>query len=188
MIMAIRSLLENQIPVISEYTMSGFDISRGFSAFFKESFLDRKNWAALLYECDLKADATKVAHACHNYSYVKAFCFNIDHNNDETYSIDLCEADLSRVHKFYVSPSYAIVEENERFIIVSDSDYYWGIAGSLSFIENIANGSIEEELKLFASGIDPYVTSVDSINNKIGMKMLSYLEICHSRLAKIRGE
>ena len=186
--MVIRPFSENQRPIVSTSIMSGFDISRGYSAFFKESFLDKRNWVAILYECDLKADAVKVAYACHKHSYAKAFCFNIDHNNDETYGLDLCEADLSRVHKFYVSPSYAIVEADERFVIVSDSDYYWGIAGDISFINAVANDSIDSDLKSFSDGIESYVTSADNINNKIGRKMLSYLQICNSRLSKVRGE
>ena len=155
-----------------------FDVKAGRSAFFKKSFLQNRDWAVLLYECDFKYDATRVALACEKLSYLRASCFNIGYVQDLSYNIDLCEGDLFHVHEVYCAPSYVIIEEEERFAIVSDSDYYWSIAGDKSFLSQIAFPSIKEELELFRKGIDPYITSKDSHNKSIGYQMLAYLKIC----------
>ena len=37
----------------------------------------------------------------------------------------------------FLTPSYLMIEENENFMLVSDSDYYWEVAGPAEFIEEL---------------------------------------------------
>ena len=176
--MALSPLSDKSRADLINASKNIFDVQVGRSAFFKKSFLESRNWIALLCECDFKDDANRIAVACEKVFYVKAFCFNVDHPEDLAYSISLCRDDLFKVHEIYHAPSYAIIDQEERFVIVSDSDYYWSVAGSKYFIDQIAFPSIEEELSLFSKGIDSYIMSEDLHNKSIGRQMLTYLRIC----------
>ena len=136
----------------------------------------------MIYECDFKSDAARVAKACQEFAYVQAVCSNLDYNRDESYRMEISELNLSKVHQIYHSPSYVIVGCKSEFMIVSDSDYYWAIAGLRSFVSRVAINSISEDLKSFRLGIQPYVQSEDAHNRSIGSTMMSYYEVCKTRL------
>ena len=179
-----RSLLPMaEADLLRKRSSEYLDITSGLAAFFCKSFLEHRNWLAIIYECDFKADAGRVARASKMFGYYEASCFNVDQNKNEAYNIELSEKDLSSVHDIYHVPSYAILEKYDAFMIVSDSDYYWAIAGQRQFIEEISERNLERELDVFAAGIAPYVASSDSHNRAIGQCMLSYLMLCRERVS-----
>jgi hypothetical protein len=176
--MSLKRLSKSESSRIEVLAKSYLAIVPGLSAFFTHEVLQDRQWVAAPFECDFDQDASAVAISCKKFGFVSGFCANVDANADQAYSLSLSEDDLRQVHRRYFMPSYAIVEQSEAFVLISDSDYYWSIAGTPDFVRSVAGKPIGAVLRKFHASIEPYAMSKDSHNQRIGRTMLSYYETC----------
>ena len=152
-----------------------FDITHNVSASFQEAFLRAQDWRVLIYERDFKDVDGMISNFCPKFGYANAmsFSFGGDGNFFAT-EMRLLHSELSLHHTKYFSPSYAIFEGEERFSIVSDSDYFWAIAGKRDFLIEICESKPLSVLEEFRSGIDPYIMSQNLDVQRIGRILESY--------------
>jgi hypothetical protein len=134
-------------------------------AFFERHFLERRGWyAAVVTEELTPEDAERVAAACGRFGYGLATVLDIDHfDPDSIYRIKLGAEALASLEETFLTPSYLLVEENERFMIVSDGDYYWSIAGKIDFLKACVGGSLSAINEEFARTAKKYEESGASV-------------------------
>lgn len=182
--MALAQLPAGDKSSLNKLTTQYFDVVPGRSAFFRRSLLQERHWIAVLFECDFKDDALKIAAAASARRWTRAICYNVEYPEDKAFELVLTEQDLRSVHNIYPSPSYAIVEHDGRFAIISDSDYFWAVAGPVNFIRDLCNQAVSAELDIFSQGIQSYLLSSDVHNRTIGEQMFQYLEQCRALFAE----
>ena len=184
--MALSPLEAKDHDKLGELTAKYFDVIPGNSAFFKASTLEERDWIAVIYECDLNKDACRISKAVSFHRWTRAICFNLEYHDDVPVHIALTEEDIAAVHRNYPAPSFAIMEINEQFAIVSDSDYFWAIAGPIHFVERICNKDILSDLDDFCEGIRTYLQSSDLHNRAVGQQLQHYLALCRVRFSEYK--
>jgi hypothetical protein len=158
-----------------------FDVDPGISAFLKGEAIHQRGWGALLFEHRLEGDASRaVAAACKNAGFSTALCVDIDEHAYETRYISLDPEGIGKARYEFHTPSYAIIEADEKFFIVSDNDYYWSIAGERNFVESVFDVPWEKLLGDFEVGIRPYTQAGNAAERRISQNLLKYLDICRS--------
>ncbi len=152
-----------------------FDITFNIAAFFKEEFLRERRWSALLYEQDFKDTGGRISSICSKFGFHRAISFSFG-GAIEFFSaeIQLVHSELCENHRNYFIPSYTIFEIGGHFSIVSDSDYFWAIAGERSFLNEVCDFEPLPALDEFKRGIVPYEVSCDSNMKNIGKLLSSY--------------
>ena len=160
-------------------TLDGIE---GQSAFFKSNYLKSSGWSALIKERLFRDRDHAVTAACEIFRYEFAYCLSVyDGSNDmdqDVFKVPLSRHALPEVHKRFYGPSYAIFEEQQRFMIVSDSDYYWALAGTPSFVTLAMADSAAKIIPQFRAGVLPYSKSQYPVTRDLGIAMLSFADTC----------
>jgi hypothetical protein len=154
------------------------EIDAGYSAFFTKTALRRNGWVARIFEATFKGPAA--AHfttVATRYQVGSLVCVNVDANEDVGYVFPAEISSLAALRDVYFVPAYAILETTGQFAIVSDADYYWGIAGTRDFVEEVSAFPGAENIAEFRASAQRY-TRPSSLHHHMGLNLLQYADVC----------
>ncbi|WP_156398903.1 hypothetical protein [Methylobacterium sp. Leaf469] len=156
-----------------------------YGSFFKYGFLDGKKWGSVIHGGDFKDHDMVISKSLQKHNIRNLVCGGIAGYMDEAYRISSSHEDLKNVRNKYFTPSYFITDELQSFMIVSDSDYYWGFASEKNIINDTFDGDIKKIMDPFRESNASFFGSTDYHNKKIGNMIEDYLEICYKSCRNI---
>lgn len=124
--------------------------------------LEKHNWVCVGIEDELEGEAaSKFARACANANFVNGWSLEIPwdskQENVSSHYLSFSEKSIKNLTKGeYIGSCYIIVEDLSRFVITSDGDLYWMLAGPRRFVEEVIGHSIEVQLNIFEKSVATY--------------------------------
>jgi hypothetical protein len=173
-----NTMTQEQVRCFVQWADNNIDIRHDVAIFFKRQFLKETRWGVLIYEQDFKYDAPKLSKACERFSFTKATSFSFGGSCDfSAIEVGLNNQDLIMLHEKYFAPSYILIEHGKKFSLLSDSDYFWAVAGPKEFLDDICDRDPHSVLDKFREGIDPYIKSNRDDMRSIGNLLKSYCAV-----------
>ncbi len=155
------------------------DIVYGLGAFFKPSYLAGRGWRAGIFGADFRDADGCVSTPLRERGLRELACGTLTEYVLDSFRIDCDHASLKRVHDEYVEPSYFVTDDLRSFCLVSDSDYYWGIAGDADLVDRVSAGA-HRTLDEFEASHAPYLDSDDAHDRRIGAMLAAHLAVCRA--------
>ena len=153
------------------------DVTPGWGAFFKPAFLRGRRFHSVLFEGDFRDADEGVSGLCQTHSVACVFCLDIsDDANLPSFRFAPTHDTLKAVRREYHTPSYAIGDEAGTFLLVSDSDYFWGFAAAPALVATLA--ARNADLRQTRDAIRGFLDSEDAHNQRIGAMLRAFLDVC----------
>ena len=154
----------------------------GNGSFFRNDFLQKRNFCCVLFQGDFYDTGESIAKLCSLAGVPTVQCGSTTEHHVECYSFIPLHENLTRIRKEYVDPSYFITDEFKNFMVVSDSDYYWAVAAPFPFLKTIFTESLLSIAETFRNDFASFRSSQNKHNRFIGGMMEEFTQISVSSI------